>query len=213
MALNMRDSLAKTRFLRHALAMLSLLFALASCDSFSLLDMLGPLKLTAATTTVARNGDPVALNVSGGEPPYSFSVTAVDLYAGTSALPIGGIYNQAYEPGGAIGRIAISVADERGDRAQVFISVVPMTPTLSLFPWNPKNGVNITWGYGDDLDTIDSFLIERSIDGAAFTSWNVFSETDSASSDNFMVVTSSTYTYLIYAVAGGYRSIPHQASM
>ncbi len=70
MALNIRDSLAKTRLLQHALFMLSLSFAwaLAGCDSFSLLDMLDPLTLTAATTTVARNGAPVALNVSGGRP-------------------------------------------------------------------------------------------------------------------------------------------------
>jgi hypothetical protein len=214
MALNMRDSLAKTCFLRRALAVLSfsLTFALAGCDSFSLLDMLGPLKLTAATTKVARNGDPVALNVSGGTPPYSFSVTAVDLYAGTSLESIGGVDNQIYTSGGAIGRIEVKVIDAMGDEAKVTMFVVPRTPTLSLSSWVPKTGVSINWGYGDDRGVIDGFEIWRGENGGTITYWDDFNPNDSATSDNYLNVTASIFTYRIYAVAGEYRSIPDEDS-
>jgi hypothetical protein len=208
MALNTRDSLAVTRFLRHALAVFSLSFALAGCDSFSLLDMLGPLTLTAATTTVARNGDPVALNVSGGTPPYSFSVAAVDLYARTSALPIGdvNVNNQAYEPGGAIGRIKIVVTDARGIDAQLFVTVVPGTPSLTIE--YQATDIKLDWSYVD-IAFIDEFLITRSVDGAPFGDFRRPGAGTVSTIDN---TTSSgvTYSYRIYAVAGDIYSLPSQ---
>jgi hypothetical protein len=213
MALNMRDSLAKTRFIRHALAMLSLSFALAGCDSFSLLDMLGSLTLTAATTTVARGGDSVALNVSGGRPPYSFSESSLDLFPGTSLESIGGVDNQIYTSGGAIGRIEVKVIDAMGDEAKLTIFVVPRTPTLSLSSWVPKNGVSINWGYGDDRGVIDGFEIWRGENGGTITYWDDFDPDDSATSENYLNVTTSIFTYRIYAVAGEYRSIPDEDSM
>ena len=213
MALNMRDPLAKTRFLRHALAALSLALALAGCDSFSLLDLLvlpgegapGPLSLTAATTTVARNGAPVALSVSGGRPPYNFSVYADDPYGGTSGQPIGDVYNLAYEPGGAIGRMRVTVTDARGESAQITISVVPRTPSLTI-EWQAHD-IRIAWLYTDTA-VITGFSIMKSVNGGPFSDFSSLFLPGSNSTIDNETPLGSTYTYRIYAIAGDYYSLP-----
>jgi hypothetical protein len=206
MALNMRDSLAKTRFIRHVLAMLSLSFALAGCDSFSLLDMLSPLTLTAATTTVARNGDPVALNVSGGRPPYEFSVSPDHLYIETPTPSIGFVSSDtAYNSGDAIGRIEITVSDTRGEEAQVLIEVVPRTPSLVVTRQSDSD-VRVAWEYFDS--DFEEFQISQSTDGGLF----IIIGRPNSMSGSFIDTAprTSAYTYSIIAVAGIYRSSPYQ---
>ena len=117
--------------------------ALAGCDAFSLLDRLvlpdeggsvgDLLSLTAAATT-AQRGETIALTVTGGTAPFSFSVAAQDLYPETEDEPIGGVYNLAYTAGTAIGRIAVTVTDESEPTSSdtVYITVVPPTPSLTV---------------------------------------------------------------------------------
>lgn len=186
------------------------------CDSFSIPDAFAlpgeaeALALTADETTSQLNGT-VSLTVTGGEEPYEFSVAAEDLYEGTAENPIGSVYNQSFAAGTAIGRIRITVTDAAGSSADAFVTVVPPTPTLSLYAWVPKTGVNISIAYSDaNRAMIDGFLLTRSKDGEEFTAFSEPEKTTESTSDNYGAETSSVYAYRLYAVSGSYQSVPDE---
>jgi hypothetical protein len=153
----------------------------------------------------------VALNVSGGTPPYSFSVAAVDLYAGTSTLPIGDVYNQAYVPGEAIGRIRIVATDENGEEVNLYFNVVPIAPTLVLK--NQAPDVRIEWNYTDTV-AVNSIRIDRSVNSSLFD----LRHTSISMEDHFLdtgvlVGGIASLSYRCYSVAGTYVSIPAEGSL
>lgn len=191
--------------------------ALAGCDAFSLLDRLvlpddggsvgDPVSLTAAKTT-AQRGEEIALTVAGGTSPFSFSVVAQDLYPGTAALPIGGVFNQIYTAGTAIGRIAVTVTDSSVPAASdtVYITVVPPTPTFSANRQGPTD-VHLSWSYVE-ITVITGFLIQKSVSGGAFSDFRSYSPSLSGSDIDNSSPTNQDYKYRIYAVSGDYESIP-----
>ncbi len=102
-----------------ALAISSLAVA---CDEFSFVSLLSlpdqatpdELSLTVAQDSVPA-GSSVALEVSGGVPPYTFKpLSGSDLYQPTSSRSLGTISDSVFTAGQAIGKILITVEDAVG---------------------------------------------------------------------------------------------------
>jgi hypothetical protein len=187
---------------------------LAGCDSFSLTDLLGlpgesDLTLTAAATTAQRNAD-VALTVSGGTAPYTYSVEAEELYEKTKDSGIGGVYNQTYTSGGAIGRMKVTVTDAKGESASVYVAVVPPTPSLSVNRSGDKKSATISFGGYSAKDAIDKFRLQRAASGYEFTTINEPSSGSTAYTDNTLDA-ATTYTYRLYVISGSFASLPSEA--
>ena len=174
--------------------------------------------------------------MTNGTAPYSFSVEPVSIYSGTAladpANPtdteIGSVdTNPAYNPGTSIGRMKITVVDQEGEAAGYYITVGPVTPTLTSSNRGQididTDYINLNWSYAGDTGVIDEFLLQRRGPGeesftgiltvpvATYISW-VASSKSPFFTDNTLSA-GGTYTYRLYSVSSNsgedFRSPPH----
>ncbi len=206
---------ARPGFCARAVAAFVLPFALAACDSFSLTGMLklpgegGPLSIKAAAETVERLGNPVELMVEGGTPPYELSTTVEDKAPKTELESIGGVVNQSYQPGGAIGLIKITVKDAALQTAEAYITITPRTPALMVARQGPSD-IRITLSYFDAA-RIDGYQIQKSVGGGLFNDFAYIVAWTTELIDN-TAPQDHDYAYRIYAVSASYRSMPAEDS-
>jgi len=197
--------------------------SLAGCDDFSLKDLIylpgeGLLSLTAASTTTTRNGEAVALTVTGGTEPYDFEMTELDRSALTpsGSYSFGSVSVQStgealYNPGGAIGYVEIIVTDNEGATASVNVTVVPAAPTLTVIRQGPTD-IRITWLYSD-ASVIGSFRLQKSVDEGSFNDFGVYAASSGEAIIDNAAPSGSVYSYRIYAVSGSYTSIPEEQTV
>ncbi|MGA2766601.1 MAG: fibronectin type III domain-containing protein [Spirochaetia bacterium] len=187
----------------------ALSIALASCDSYAVLDQFhkgSPLNLVLEAASV-QQGATINLYPSGGTPPYSFGLLAGDFYyVGT----LGSISGQTYTGGNAIGAVVIYLSDASGATVDAVVAIMPPTPGSFNVQPSGTNAIQISWSYGN-LSLISGFLIQRSTDDVTFTS--VTSQPNSATSYiDSPLNPNQTYYYRMYAVASTaantYQSLP-----
>lgn len=197
----------------------ALVLVLGGCDSFSLADAyLLPgegalaLSLKADSETTLRGGT-VGLTATGGTSPYSFAVSDVDLYAGTSGAGIGSVTGLNYIAGGAIGKVRITMTDAAGGTAFAYVTVLPPAPTITDGKRTGSgNTVQLTWSYPETA-IIDKYRLELSVDGQAYSSLVTTVKTATSYGPYNSLVTTSTYSYRLYAVSGTYESAPASISL
>lgn len=151
-----------------------------ACDEFSFVSLLTlpaetvpeALLLTADRDSVP-SGSSVALEASGGTPPYTFTLAGSDLYEPTKSLGLGTIENSVFTAGQAIGKVLITVEDAAGVSATTEATVLPCSPTISIAAEGNLTGSSInanfriTWDH-PLLDLMRYFLLEKAIDDGAF---------------------------------------------
>lgn len=82
----------------------------------------------------------------------------------------------------------------------------PPTPALSASRSGDKKAVTLSWTYAD-TSIIDSYLIQRAMDGGVFADVRAPAKGDISYTDG-PINKNLAYTYRIYAVSGAYRSLP-----
>jgi len=190
--------------------------SLTRCDSFSLLEQFTlpdeRLTLTVDKTTAERLIGTVGLTPSGGVSPYTFEVAGYDLYTGTNAQGTGTVSGLSYTAGGAIGRIRITVTDSSGSSAIAYVTVLPQAPIItSGTRLGSGNTVQLEWSYAD-TSSIDKYRLECSMDGMAYSIVEEPTKSTTSYGSNELITTSS-YTYRIRAIAGSYESTPATISL
>jgi hypothetical protein len=176
----------------------ALSIALASCDSYKVLDQFykgSPLSLALEAASV-QQGAAIQLYPSGGTSPYSFGLLAGDLfYVGT----LGSISGQTYTAGNAIGVVVIFLSDASGATVDAVATIVPPTPGSFNVAPSGTNAILISWSYTNTA-LISGFLIQRSTDGVTFA--NLTNQPSSATSYlDSPLNPNQTYYYRMYAVA------------
>lgn len=193
--------------------MLVLLLAsvLAGCNSYSLSDQFSTgderaaaLGLSVDSSTIQRGGI-VGLSPSGGVKPYSFAMSAADLYSGTQSVGLGSISGLTYTAGGAIGKVKITVTDSKGSAASAFVVVQPPAPTLSGSGRTSSTEALLQWSF-PDTSIISSFRVERAADGQAFSAVDSPGPGTPVYRSYSDLIAGVYYTYRIYAVSGSYDS-------
>ncbi len=194
---------------------------LPGCDDFALADKLYKIiVLDPAKDKVPINDSAIELRVTGGTAPYTFTLTAVDLYSGTSsesigAIPTGKVSSGTYTPGGAIGRMRITVEDSDGKSDEAYVEVVPPTPSFTLSPTIAGSNMSVvidvspyspsvdhlTLNYQDITGSIT--LVSDTIDMTGYST-----PSDGPSPWLDISATNWSYVFRLYAVAGSYVSLP-----
>lgn len=184
-----------------------------ACDEFSFVSLLTLPDQTELTLTVDRDsvpsGDSVALEVSGGTPPYTFKpLTGSDLYQPTKDRELGSIENSNFTAGEAIGKVLISVEDDAGVSASSTIVVLPPSPffTQSSIRIGGGTTVQLYWFYSD-VTMINGFRLEQSIDDSEYSFLQSYSANETATTFNQQPAT-STLSFRLIALASDYESLP-----
>lgn len=166
-----------------------------------------PLSLATDKAAAPRLVGTVGLTPSGGVKPYSFAVSAFDLYNGTQTAGIGSVSGLSYVAGGAIGKIRITVSDAEGSTAFAYVTVLPPTPTLTGSRTGGGGTVSLSWAYSENA-IIDKFRLEYSVDGGAYASLDEPTSTQTSHDPINNLAATSTYSYRLYAISGSYESAP-----
>jgi len=197
---------------------------LSACDNYSLTNLLtlpgeGLLAVKAASTKIPVSGT-TSLKVTGGAAPYSFTVSAQEVYTGTPVVshPIGGVYGSVYTAGTAIGRMLITVTDAENSSVEVYVEVVPPTPSITSAPYYPENAtladvtmyVVLNFQY-DDSTPADKLVLQRAPVGGSFATLQEFAVTDVQYDNDPAPV--GNYIYRLYALAGNFKSLPSDFSV
>ncbi len=166
------------------------------------------LSLTVAQDSVPA-GSSVALEVSGGVPPYTFKpLSGSDLYQPTSSRSLGTISDSVFTAGQAIGKILITVEDAVG--VSTFSSIVVLPPTPFFMQSSKRIGggttVQLYWSY-PDVAMINGYRLERSIDGSEY-SFLASYDADSVSATFNQQPAAATLGFRLFALSGTYESMP-----
>lgn len=190
---------------------------LGGCDSFSLTELLlkpgeYTLSIRASDTTLQR-GASTPLNVSGGVAPYSFSVAADTLSSKTpDTNAIGGVYNEEYVAGTAIGRIQVTVTDSENSTASLYVTVVPPTPAITGIYLNGDNSgasVEFNLNVSPPTSLLTGYRIERlPLGGELDFTDDVQNANATTYTDGTALASATTYVYRLYSLSDAFVSLP-----
>lgn len=136
----------------------------SGCQQFS---VLGEFKLTTSNTdttdaltldiekTRALQYEPIELTPSGGTPPYYYSVADNDLYYLDPWNDIGTFSGNSFIPAASVGKVDIILKDSLNRSVRKELIIRPPSPAI------------VQPGIGEDVVTVDSIVIEWTIDDSA----------------------------------------------
>jgi hypothetical protein len=113
----------------------------------------------AVETGTTEQGNAVRLFPSGGEAPYSYSVTGTTRVHADGESGDGYVVENIYEPGDFIGSVDITVRDSNGAAATDSVKVLPAIPADFAVAATGGRDVKITWEYVKGGAT--GFRVER----------------------------------------------------